>query len=200
MFALVSTFNRFLSLLTILGQIFSICVIILFCTSKVRKENSLKEDKNKKYKKEHDITCVPYMFLTFLKDKAIVLAFFTSLFSSLMSLFYSTVVKFPPCDLCWYQRIFMYPQVFLLGLALYKKDKNIVDYSIVLSLVGFLIAVYHYYGQMFNTSIFPCSATLVSNPCAQRFFVEFSYVTIPMMSATGFLLLLTFMLLRKFYK
>jgi disulfide bond formation protein DsbB len=130
---------------------------------------------------------------------AIWLGFVISLGATLTSLLYSDVIGFDPCTLCWVQRLFIYPQVILFGLALWRKERVIVDYSLALSIVGGLIAVYHYYGQMFNTGALPCKAAEGVSPCAIRFFVEFGYVTIPMMSLTAFMLLIAFMALSKKY-
>ncbi len=135
----------------------------------------------------------------FLGKYAVLFGFIISLGALLGSLLYSDIVGFEPCTLCWYQRIFLYPQVLLFGFALWKKRRDVVDYSLVLSFVGGVIAAYHYYGQMFNASALPCKAAEGVSPCAVRFFVEFSYVTIPMMSLTAFMLLIVFMCFGKKY-
>ncbi len=134
----------------------------------------------------------------FFAGRAILFSFLIALAAVIVSLFYSEIIGYTPCELCWFQRTLMYPQVILLGLALWKKDKAIADYSLALSLVGGAIAAYHYYGQMFNLSALPCAAAGVAVSCAQRFFVEFGYVTIPMMSLTAFLAIAIFMIARKF--
>lgn len=136
---------------------------------------------------------------TFFGKHAMVLGFIVSLSAVIASLLYSDVIGFEPCTLCWVQRIFIYPQAILFGMALWRKERVIVDYSLALSIVGGLIAAYHYYGQMFNTSALPCKAAGGVSPCAIRFFVEFGYITIPMMSLTTFMLLIAFMALSKKY-
>src|SRR6185369_1050871 len=94
--------------------------------------------------------------------------------------------------LCWYQRIVMYPQVIILGMAAWKKDYSIWLYSRVLSSIGLVIAIYQYYGQMFNEGALPCSTAIDS--CAKLYFVEFGYITIPMMALSifAFLTILSF--------
>lgn len=136
--------------------------------------------------------------IDFFARRAILFSFFIALVAMATSLFYSEIIGYAPCELCWFQRIFIYPQVILLGLALWKKDNGIVDYNIVLSSLGAAIAVYHYYGQMFNIAALPCAAPGVAVSCAQRFFVAFGYMTIPMMSLTAFLAIVIFMTARKF--
>ena len=82
----------------------------------------------------------------------------------------------------------MYPQAILFGLAFFKKDRNIFSYTIPLSLLGGIVALYHTYIQFGGTSITPCTA--VGAECAKVFFVEFGYITIPTMSLSIFALLL----------
>ena len=126
----------------------------------------------------------------FFGKHAIVLIFIVALVSTLGSLFYSEVAGYEPCKLCWLQRIFMYPQVFLLGIALWKKDKNIVDYSLVLSVIGALIAGYHYLLQLGIAPELPCSAVGYSVACSKVFVMNFGYITIPLMALTGVVMLI----------
>ena len=121
-------------------------------------------------------------------------AFALTVGGSALTLFYSEILGFAPCGLCWLQRVFLYPQVVLLGLALYKKDKNIVDYSIALSMAGGIVALYQHYLQMGGEAVLPCPATGPSLDCASRFLFEFGYITFPLMSATLFAFLIVLML------
>lgn len=119
-------------------------------------------------------------------------AFVIALTATSSSLYYSEVVGFAPCFLCWLQRIFLFPQTIILGMAASKKDKTIAPYSLALSIIGGSIAIYHYIEQMSGRTFLPCP---VAGPaCVQRFFVEFGFVTIPLMSATVFLLLALIMI------
>ncbi|MBU6390372.1 disulfide bond formation protein B [Patescibacteria group bacterium] len=123
-------------------------------------------------------------------------AFLVALLGMVISLVYSNVIGYAPCTLCWYQRVFLYPQVFILGAALCKKAGDARFYCLILSAIGGAIAAYHYYGQSFNTSVLPaCAATGAS--CAARYFVEFGYVTLPLMSLTAFILIIVSLLLAK---
>ena len=67
-----------------------------------------------------------------------------ALVASLGSLYFSEVLLYVPCELCWYQRILMYPLVILLGIAAVKKDAGIVTYVLPLSIIGGSISIYHY--------------------------------------------------------
>ena len=119
------------------------------------------------------------------------IAFIISLGASLASFYYSEIAKFEPCTLCWYQRSFMFPLVFLFGMAIYKKEVLIKPYAKLMCIIGSLIAIYHYLLQIGVTTIAPCTLTVGGvSACVQRPFVAFGYITIPIMSLTSFLLIL----------
>ena len=130
-----------------------------------------------------------------LKQYGLLLAFLIALTSTIGSLFYSEIAQYAPCKLCWYQRILIYPQVVILGIALAKKYyKEVIDYCIALSIIGVMIATYQYYLQRFSISDTPCSAVDYSQSCSQNFILNIGYITIPMMAITAFLLIITFLL------
>ena len=131
--------------------------------------------------------------LKFFGDNAILFSFIVAATAMGGSLFYSEVAGFEPCTLCWYQRILMYPQVFLLGLALLRKERVIIPYSICLSAVGAGIAGYHYLLEIGVVPELPCAATGYSAACSQRFVLNLGYITIPMMAFSAFILILLFM-------
>jgi disulfide bond formation protein DsbB len=120
------------------------------------------------------------------------IAFGVSFVASLLTLYYSEVLGVEPCPLCWWQRIFLYPQVILLGLAAWKRDSYMTDYSIVLSICGAGVALYQHALQMMPGSGLPCPATGVS--CAQRILFEFGYITYPLMAFSLFTFLIVIML------
>ncbi len=112
-----------------------------------------------------------------------------------LSLFYSEVLGFAPCGLCWFQRIFLYPQVLLFVLAIWKKDRGVALYSIALSIAGGIVALYQHYLQMGGTSVVPCPVVATqASDCAQRFLFEFGYMTFPFMTFTLFAFLIVVML------
>ncbi len=129
-------------------------------------------------------------FGRFLRNNSILFGLIVSLTATLGSLFYSEIMNYTPCVLCWYQRIFMYPQVFIFALALWKKDRRIFPYSILLSIIGVLIAAYHYILQVgFVENSFVCDVVGYSAACTETFFTNIGYITIPMMALTAFVLL-----------
>lgn len=133
----------------------------------------------------------------FIAKHAIPFAFFVALSSLIGSVVYSDVIGFLPCNLCWIQRIFIYSQAFILGLAWYKKDTGIVDYSILLSAVGIIFALYHKSVEITGNSLIPCSADA---SCAKVYVEVFGYITIPVMSLTALTALLVLMLIKKYAK
>jgi len=172
----VHYFNISLGIGTIVLQIIS--VFTLFLLFFVSKENR---------------------YLSFIKKNFIILAFFFLFFSVLFSLFYSEILNYAPCFHCWIQRIFLFPQMFLFGIAWFRKDKNVFWYSIFLLLVGMLDALYLNYIYYFNPNSAPCDASGVS--CVKRLVSEFGgYISIPMFSFTIFFVLMTVLLVVYFYK
>lgn len=128
------------------------------------------------------------VFVSFFATKATLITFVVSGLAMAGSLTYSDVIGYAPCVLCWYQRIFMYPLVFLTGIALYRRDVSMRLYALVLSCIGGAIALWHYLGQLgFGT--LPCSAVGYSVSCAERFVMQYGYITIPMMAFSAFLLI-----------
>ena len=132
---------------------------------------------------------------TFAQNRVVLLGLLLSLGGFLGSLFLSGVVGFPPCVLCWWQRIFLYPQVFLFGLAFFRKDRSsfLLDAILLLSGVGFIIGVYHSFLPFLGgDSVFCSIGNGVS--CAKLYINAFGYITIPVMSATTFAVLILLML------
>lgn len=101
------------------------------------------------------------------------------------SIFMSRVLNFPPCELCWYQRIFMFPLVIIIAVGILKKDKNMVLYALPLSAIGLAISIYHnllYYGIIPET-ISPCTLGV---SCIQKQLDLFGFITIPLLSFVSF--------------
>jgi disulfide bond formation protein DsbB len=106
------------------------------------------------------------------------------------SLFFSEVAGFVPCELCWYQRICMYPLSLLTLLAAARSDYRVVRYLLPLAFVGAGVSVYHLLVE--NGVVEQSTACLASGGggCAVKWINEYGYVTIPTLALTGFLLLI----------
>lgn len=174
---LISAIITGFAILTLISQILLGIFVIIFFFDKLTKGN-------KSIKK----------IIQTLSSNSLAFAFIVSVIATLGSLFLSEIAHFVPCKLCWFQRIFMYPQVLLLGIATFKNDFGVRKYIIPLSAIGLTIAIYHYILQMSPIPL-PCTDELAS--CAARQFAQFGYITIPMMSLTAFLLIIFFMLISK---
>lgn len=118
--------------------------------------------------------------------------------SALGSLFFSEIMKFAPCVLCWYQRISLFPLVLIFSTALFSFDKSVVKFALPLALAGWLIAFYH---NLLYTGIIPESAQPCSKgvSCTEDYIKLFGIFTIPMLSLMAFsaIVVLLFMLKRR---
>lgn len=132
---------------------------------------------------------------TFTGKHILTLGFLISLAAMVSSLVYSDLIGYPPCLFCWYARVAFYPQVFIYSLALYKKDFKILDYSLLLTVLGTIMTAYHYVAETVQYSPLPCAAAGVS--CLTRYVYEFGFITIPLMGLVGFLALLLTTLIAK---
>jgi len=168
----VQNITNILSFLTLLADIFAVALFLLLVTPLKRRG-------------------LGKQIADFFGERAVFLSFLAAFAATGGSLFYSAIAGFAPCDLCWWQRIFLYPQTILLFTAFLKKDENMRLHCSVLSGVGAIIALYQTFLQFGVQSIVPCSTTGVS--CSLVYFLEYGYITIPTMSLTVFVLLLLLM-------
>ena len=120
-----------------------------------------------------------------IRENALVIAWVTSLAAMAGSLYFSNVLHFPPCILCWYQRIAMYPLVAILAVGLMRKDRNVPYYALPLTIIGGLIAVFHnlLYYKILPESAAPCTAGV---SCTTKFIEYFGFITIPFLSFVAF--------------
>ena len=123
-----------------------------------------------------------------LAGQVLPLAFLVAAISMAGSLYLSEVAHFPPCRLCWFQRIAMYPQVLLLGVAWYRRDEGIRHYVLPLSVIGALISTYHLLLERFP-SLEGSSGCDPANPCTIRWVEQFGFITIPTMALSAFVLI-----------
>jgi len=118
--------------------------------------------------------------------------------ATLGSLFFSEIMKFAPCVLCWYQRISLYPLVLIILIALFPFDKSVVKFTLPLALAGWFVALYHnlLYSGIIPESIQPCSQGV---SCTEDYISLFGIFTIPMLSLISFstIVVLLFILRRR---
>lgn len=121
-----------------------------------------------------------------ISQKISYLVWLIAIVSTLGSLFFSQVLHLTPCVLCWFQRIFMYPLVFILPVGILTKDKKLPYYVLSLSLIGTVIALYHvllYYGVI-PEALAPCTNGV---SCTTRLLDYFGFISIPLLSFLSFL-------------
>ena len=123
------------------------------------------------------------------------LAFLVAATATAGSLFFSEVAGFVPCELCWYQRICMFPLSIMTLLIALANDHRAARYLLPLPIVGFGVAVYHLLVE--NGVVGQSTACIASAPggCATQWIHELGYVTIPVLTLTSFLLVTVFLLL-----
>lgn len=133
---------------------------------------------------------------TAINEYLIYLVWITALVATVGSLFFSEVMNLPPCILCWYQRIAMYPLVFIVGVGIVLRDSKIKFYALPLALAGLAISVYHnllYYG-IIPESMTPCTQGI---SCTTVQLEWLGFITIPLMALTAFVVISACLL---FYK
>jgi len=119
-----------------------------------------------------------------LDGAALWLAWLVATGSMLGSLYYSEIVHYPPCSLCWYQRIAMYPLVAILLIAAVRRDRSVRVYALPLVVIGGLIAGYQYVlGDLPGTEILGC---YIDISCTERYIWEFGFVDFPFMALVAF--------------
>ncbi len=132
---------------------------------------------------KRDRVLAPYV-----QKYGLIAAFLIALDGAIFALVYSDVFGFVPCGFCWFERIFLFSQVFLLGGAIYFKDALFARYGIILSVIGLIISLYHHYIQIGGNAFVKCPAAGTVD-CAKRIMFEFDFMTFPLLAASSFALL-----------
>ena len=116
------------------------------------------------------------------------LAWVVALVATAGSLYFSEVRQFVPCALCWWQRIFMYPLVPLLGIATFRQDVQIWRYALPLATVGLATSTYHYLIQKVP-GLAPPASCASGVPCSAAYIDWYGFVTIPLLAGIAFALI-----------
>jgi disulfide bond formation protein DsbB len=109
------------------------------------------------------------------------LAFLLALTAMLGSLYFSEIAGYPPCKLCWFQRLAVFPSAILLAVGLLRKDGLLHTYILPLTIPALIISLYHnlLYYQVFPESAATCEAGI---SCTTKFIEWFGFVTIPLLA------------------
>ncbi|MEJ9280328.1 disulfide oxidoreductase [Aeribacillus sp. FSL K6-2848] len=125
-------------------------------------------------------------------------AWIISIIATLGSLYFSEIKGFIPCELCWYQRIFMYPLTIILGIGIYNGHKKVHKYVLPLAIVGGIISTYHYLVQKIpNFGDF--QQCIGGIPCHAEYVNLFGFITIPFMALIAFLSIIFILIISKKY-
>lgn len=103
------------------------------------------------------------------------------------SLYFSEVANFNPCEMCWVQRIFMYPLALILPMAAIRRDRNVNAYAVAIAVVGLGFSTYHTQLQLRPDQSTSCD---LANPCSSKWIEALGFATIPMMAGLSFVLIL----------
>ncbi len=179
---LVSDVRWLLSTITLVSILFILAVIF-----KVLQKKFLPRLKEFKW-------CVKARKL--IENNAMQLALLVAIVAMSGSLFFSDVALYEPCKLCWLQRIFMYPLVAILAVALWKKDNEVWRYTLALAVPGMILAGYHYLTQI-GIKISSACAANGGVDCTVKIFTSYGLITIPLMAFTAFALIIIFALINK---
>ena len=115
---------------------------------------------------------------------------------TLGSLFFSEIMKFVPCSMCWYQRIFLYPLVVIFLVNLLYPDDKLFKYAMPLVVIGLFFSIYHNL-LMFDiipASVVPCVSGV---PCSTEYINWLGFITIPLLSLSVYLVLFILLVLGK---
>ncbi len=175
----VDAVSTFLALLAVLGLAFVVVVLVFAVVARVR--GGLPD------------ALVPLR--EGLGDVALWLGAAVALTCTLGSLYMSEVAKFPPCPMCWYQRICMYPLVVILAIAAWRRDASVRWYALPLAVIGIGFSTYHYLIERFPDSVSSFCNTDI--PCTTVWIWKFHFLSIPGMAWVGFLLIGTLLLLAR---
>lgn len=118
-------------------------------------------------------------------ENSLLIIWIVSLIATLGSLYFSEVRGYEPCEMCWYQRILMYPIVLLTTVAYIQKNARIALTTAVFSCIGGAISLYHYGIQ--KVSFLQDSAPACGQVSCTGYYINWlGFITIPFLALTAF--------------
>ena len=130
--------------------------------------------------------CVRYK--KFMERRGLLLGWIVALVATLGSLYYSEVLNYLPCKLCWFQRVMIYPQSLILLIAMIRRSRSIFWYVLPLNVISALISGYHYVLQRL-ANLGTCGGPV---DCSITYTFKYGFITIPFMAFTAALLIILF--------
>ena len=97
------------------------------------------------------------------------------------SLYYSLGANFVPCELCWYQRIGIYPLSLLLLVAIITSDRSVRKYVVPMTIITAFVSVWHILVQRVPglEKATQCQAGV---PCSGTYIDVYGAITIPVLA------------------
>lgn len=118
-------------------------------------------------------------------ENSLLIMWVVSLIATLGSLYFSEVRGYEPCEMCWYQRILMYPIVILTTIAYIQKNARIALTTAVFACIGGTISLYHYGIQ--KVSFLQDSAPACGQVSCTGYYINWlGFITIPFLALTAF--------------
>ncbi|MGY0693304.1 disulfide oxidoreductase [Virgibacillus sp. FSP13] len=130
------------------------------------------------------------------KQYSLYFAWIVSIVATLGSLYFSEIRGFIPCELCWYQRILMYPLTLILGIGTFQNDHSVKKYVLPLAIIGWFTSLFHYLEQKVPgfAKIKPCADGV---PCSSEYINWLGFMTIPLLAFVAFTFIIVLMLFIK---
>lgn len=115
----------------------------------------------------------------------LIASWLVALLSTLAALFIGEVMGQTPCNLCWFQRAFMFPLAVMLTVAAYVSDTSIWRYALPVAAIGWLLSLYHslLYVGIIPAALVPCGE---GQSCSSSAMLVFGGVPIPILSLAAF--------------
>ncbi len=123
-----------------------------------------------------------------IRSNALYFAWAVALVGMLGSIYASNILHWLPCNLCWYQRIFLYPLVLIIGIGILRKSDDLEYYVLPFSILGGLVALYHELIQIgiIPEKLLPCTYGV---SCTTKYINLYGFITIPLLSLAAFILI-----------
>ena len=122
-----------------------------------------------------------------MRDNLFFLGWTISIIATFGSLYFSEIRQFIPCELCWYQRIIMYPLTILLGVSYVRKDWSMSLYASILAGIGMVLSTFHF--SMQKLPLLQDADFCRGIACSHAYINWFGFVTIPFLALVAFLLI-----------
>lgn len=130
----------------------------------------------------------------------LLLAWLLSVVATLGAIFIGEIMGKVPCNMCWYQRIFMFPLPVILGIAVYREDFSIWRYTLPLAFLGAGFSAFHslLFFKILPEEVKPCMAEGPS--CSGADMMLWGYLPLPLLSLVAFVLIMIMLFLIKVRK